>query len=58
MTKGQYISTQSLFHGIYPPYLPGNLTFLDHFVCWQMSQLVTYFWTDSLTKGSVKMLEK
>ena len=52
------IHTHSLFHGVSPANLGGNLPyfFIDHFVRWYVSHPVTFFWTASLVPGKVQML--
>ena len=54
MTQGPIISTQSLFRGISSVSLAGSLPYfiIDCVVCWQVSQLITSFWTSTNVEES------
>ena len=56
VNKGPIRSTQSLFHGISSASFAGNLPYFlfGRFLRWQVSQLVTYFWTSFLIPGQYK----
>ena len=54
MTQGPIWFTQALLYGISSSSLAGILLLFDRFLCMQMSQLITSFWTAFLIPGQYK----
>ena len=56
MAHGRIRSTDIFLRGISSASLAGNLSYFifNHFVRWQVSQLVTSFWTSVIIPGQYK----